>query len=158
MWSDMTAKLDAIDKRLLRALQRDSSQTNAKLAEQAGLSATPCLRRVHLLEEQGVIAAYVALLNPAAVDLKFAAFVRVTLERQDKATVERFAREIEKASEVLECHLMAGSYDYLLRVVAKDLDDYQRFQMEILTKIEGVRNVETEIPLKRIKQTTHLPI
>ncbi|ABB10437.1 TPA: Lrp/AsnC family transcriptional regulator [Burkholderia cepacia] len=154
----MPIKLDAIDRRILRALQRNSNQTNAELAQQAGLSATPCLRRVHLLEEQGVIDAYVALLNPAAVDLRFTAFVRVTLERQDKTTVERFAREMEQAPEVLECHLMAGSYDYLLRVIARDLDDYQRFQMETLTQIEGVRNVETEIPLKRIKQTVRLPI
>ncbi|AOJ90120.1 MULTISPECIES: Lrp/AsnC family transcriptional regulator [Burkholderia] len=154
----MPIKLDAIDRRILRALQRNSNQTNAELAQQAGLSPTPCLRRVHLLEEQGVIDAYVALLNPAAVELRFTAFVRVTLERQDKTTVERFAREMEQAPEVLECHLMAGSYDYLLRVIAKDLDDYQRFQMETLTQIEGVRNVETEIPLKRIKQTVRLPI
>lgn len=154
----MSLKLDSIDKRILRALQRDSSQTNAELAQQVGLSATPCLRRVHLLEEQGVIEGYVALLNSAAVDLRFTAFVRVTLERQDKTTVEHFAREIENAPEVLECHLMAGSYDYLLRVIAKDLDDYQRFQMELLTKIDGVRNVQTEIPLKRIKQTTRLPV
>ncbi|MCA8273795.1 Lrp/AsnC family transcriptional regulator [Burkholderia sp. AU30280] len=154
----MPTRLDAIDRRILRALQQNSNQTNAELAQQAGLSATPCLRRVHLLEEQGVIDAYVALLNPAAVDLRFTAFVRVTLERQDKKTVERFAREMEQAPEVLECHLMAGSYDYLLRVIARDLDDYQRFQMETLTQIEGVRNVETEIPLKRIKQTVRLPI
>ncbi|AIY39487.1 Transcriptional regulator BkdR of isoleucine and valine catabolism operon [Collimonas arenae] len=113
---------------------------------------------MHLLEEQGVIDGYVALLNPAAVDLRFTAFVRITLERQDKATVEHFAKEMEKAPEVLECHLMAGSYDYLLRVTVRDLDDYQRFQMETLTKIKGIRNVETEIPLKRIKQTTRLPI
>jgi len=154
----MPIKLDAIDRRILRALQQNSNQTNADIAQQAGLSPTPCLRRVHLLEEQGVIDAYVALLNPAAVELRFMAFVRVTLERQDKKTVERFAREMEQAPEVLECHLMAGSYDYLLRVIAKDLDDYQRFQMETLTQIEGVRNVETEIPLKRIKQTVRLPI
>ena len=77
----MPIKLDAIDRRILRALQRNSNQTNAELAQQAGLSPTPCLRRVHLLEEQGVIDAYVALLNPAAVDLRFTAFVRVTLER-----------------------------------------------------------------------------
>ncbi|MBR8070931.1 Lrp/AsnC family transcriptional regulator [Burkholderia cenocepacia] len=154
----MPIKLDAIDRRILRALQQNSNQTNADIAQQAGLSPTPCLRRVHLLEEQGVIDAYVALLNPAAVELRFTAFVRVTLERQDKTTVERFAHEMEQAPEVLECHLMAGSYDYLLRVIAKDLDDYQRFQMETLTQIEGVRNIETEIPLKRIKQTVRLPI
>lgn len=78
--------------------------------------------------------------------------------RQDKTTVEHFAKEMLKAPEVLECHLMAGSYDYLLRVAAADLQDYQRFQMENLTQIAGVRNVETEIPLAKIKQTTELPI
>lgn len=150
--------LDSIDKRILRALQRDADRTNAELAQEVGLSATPCSRRVQLLEKQGVIAGYVALLNPAAVELRFMAFVRITLERQDKTTVERFAREMEAAPEVLECHLMAGSYDYLLRVVARDLDDYQRFQMETLTKIEGVRNVVTEIPLRSVKQTSRLPI
>ncbi|MGR2661788.1 Lrp/AsnC family transcriptional regulator [Chromobacterium haemolyticum] len=154
----MSIKLDSIDKRILRALQRSSNQTNVELAQQVGLSPTPCLRRVHLLEELGVIEGYIAQVNPVAVDLKFTAFVRVTLERQNKVTVEHFAREIEGAPEVLECHLMAGGYDYLLRVIARDLDDYQRFQMEVLTKIEGVRNVETEIPLKRVKQTTRLPI
>lgn len=154
----MPTKLDSIDRRILRVLQQDSNQTNTEVAQQVGLSATPCLRRVHLLEEQGVIAGYVALLNPAAVDLGFTAFVRVTLDRQDKTTVEHFAREMEKAPEVLECHLMAGSYDYLLRVIAKDLDDYQRFQMETLTKIKGLRNIQTEIPLKRVKQTSRLPI
>ncbi|HNU11069.1 MAG TPA: Lrp/AsnC family transcriptional regulator [Rubrivivax sp.] len=150
--------LDSIDKRILRALQRNAKQTNAELAQEVGLSATPCSRRVQLLEKQGVIAGYVAMLNPAAVELKFMAFVRITLERQDKTTVERFAREMEAAPEVLECHLMAGSYDYLLRVVARDLDDYQRFQMETLTKIDGVRNVVTEIPLRSVKQTSRLPI
>ncbi len=150
--------LDSIDKRILRALQRDADRTNAELAQEIGLSATPCSRRVQLLEKQGVIAGYVALLNPAAVELRFMAFVRITLERQDKTTVERFAREMAAAPEVLECHLMAGSYDYLLRVVARDLDDYQRFQMETLTKIEGVRNVVTEIPLRSVKQTSRLPI
>lgn len=150
--------LDSIDMRILRALQQDSSQTNAELAQQVGLSATPCARRVHLLEQRGVIAGYAALLSAPAVGLGFMAFVRITLERQDKGTVERFAREVQQAPEVLECHLMAGSYDYLLRVVARDLDDYQRFQMETLTKIEGVRNVVTEIPLKSVKQTARLPI
>lgn len=154
----MSTKLDSIDRRILRVLQQSSNLTNVELAQQVGLSPTPCLRRVHLLEEQGIIEGYIAQVNPAAVDLKFTAFVRVTLERQDKSTVEHFAREIERAPEVLECHLMAGSYDYLLRVIARDLDDYQRFQMETLTKIEGVRNVETEIPLKRVKQTSRLPI
>lgn len=154
----MPIKIDSIDRRILGSLQRDARIQNTDLAEQVGLSPSPCLRRVRILEEGGVIDRYVALLKPAQLGLKLTIFVRVTLDRQDKVTVERFAREIQSIPEVLECHLMAGSYDYLLRVVAADLDDYQRFQMEHLTQIEGVRNVETEIPLKQIKSTTELPL
>ncbi|EXR44250.1 Lrp/AsnC family transcriptional regulator [Acinetobacter sp. 1294243] len=150
--------VDSVDKKILRVIQKNSNQTNSEVAQQVGLSATPCLRRVHLLEEQSVITGYVALVNPSAVDLKFTAFVRITLERQDKVTIENFAKEMEQAPEVLECHLMAGTYDYLFRVIAKDLEDYQRFQMETLTKIKGIQNVVTEIPLRSIKQTTCLPI
>ncbi|OLU20720.1 MULTISPECIES: Lrp/AsnC family transcriptional regulator [unclassified Pseudomonas] len=150
--------IDSIDKRILRALQRDSTQTNAQLAEHVGLSATPCSRRVNLLEKQGVITGYIAQVKPCAVDLRFSTFVRITLTRHDKASLERFANAMQQAPEVLECHLMAGTYDYLLRVIARDLEDYQRFQMETLTKIEGLGNVVTEIPLRTIKQTNQLPI
>ena len=131
---------------------------NAELARQVGLSPSPCLRRVKLLEDAGFIRRYVALLEPAKIGIPLTFFVRVTLDRQDKLTVEHFANEMRKASQVVECHLMAGSYDYLLRVVAADLDHYQRFQMEHLTQIKGVKNVQTEIPLQMIKQTTELPV
>lgn len=151
-------KLDAIDKRILYALQRDARIQNLELAQKVGLSPSPCLRRVRLLEEGGIIDRYVTLLKPDAIDLKLTVFVRVKLERQDKETVEHFASEIQQASRVLECHVMSGSYDYLLKVVARDLGDYQRFQMEHLTMIRGVRYVETEIPLKQIKQATELPL
>ncbi|MGA7777544.1 MAG: Lrp/AsnC family transcriptional regulator [Paraburkholderia sp.] len=154
----MPIKLDAIDRRILIELQRDARLQNTELAQRVGLSPSPCLRRVRILEESGVIDRYVALLAPSAVGLKMTIFVRVTLDRQDKQTVEHFAKVIQLIPEVLECHLMAGSYDYLLRVIAKDLDDYHRFQMEHLTRIKGVRNVETEIPLKGIKQTTEMPL
>jgi Lrp/AsnC family leucine-responsive transcriptional regulator len=151
-------KLDAIDKRILNALQRDARIQNLELAQKIGLSPSPCLRRVRLLEESGVIDRHVTLLTPAAVDIHLTVFVRVKLERQDKETVEHFASEIQKATRALECHVMSGSYDYLLKVVARDLGDYQRFQMEHLTMIRGVQYVETEIPLKQIKQSTELPL
>lgn len=154
----MPVELDSIDRRILAALQRDGSLQNTELAKLVNLSPSPCLRRVKLLEERGVIDRYVALLNPAAISKAMNIFVRVTLDSQDKKTVEAFAREIQHVPEVIECHLMAGAYDYLLRVVASDLDDYQRFQMEILTPMAGVRHVQTEIPLKQIKQTTELPV
>jgi Lrp/AsnC family transcriptional regulator, leucine-responsive regulatory protein len=154
----MPQEIDRIDRRILGALQRDGRLQNVQLAAEVGLSPSPCLRRVRLLEERGVIAGYTALIDGAAVGLGLIIFVRVTLDRQDKAAVEHFAAEIVKIPEVMECHLMAGSYDFLLRVAATDLEDYQRFQMQHLTQIRGVRNVETEIPLRRIKSTSRLPV
>jgi Lrp/AsnC family transcriptional regulator, leucine-responsive regulatory protein len=154
----MPTALDAIDRRILQALQRDARIQNTALADIAGLSPSPCLRRVRLLEENNVIERYVALLRPAAVGLHMTLFVRVTLERQDQASVENFAAEIQLVPQVLECHLMSGSYDFLLRVAVADLGDYRRFQQKHIASIKGVRNVETEIPLQRIKLTTELPV
>lgn len=151
-------KLDAIDKRILRALQRNGRMQNTELAQAVGLSPSPCLRRVKLLEDAGIIDQYVALLKPAKIQLGLPIFVRVTLDRQDTATVEHFAAEVARLPEVMECHLMSGNYDYLLRVVTANLEEYQRFQMEFLTTIRGVRYVQTEIPLKQIKQTTAFPL
>jgi Lrp/AsnC family transcriptional regulator, leucine-responsive regulatory protein len=151
-------KLDSIDRRILEALQRDSRIQITDLARQVGLSPSPCSRRIKLLEERGIIERYVALLDPAAIGLKMTIFVRVTLETKDHETVENFATEIRQVREVLECHLMAGSYDFLLRVAAADLEDYQRFQTQYLTRIRGVRIVETEIPLRQILRTTEYPL
>ncbi len=151
-------KLDAIDKRILRALQHNGRMQNTELAQAVGLSASPCLRRVKLLEDAGIIDQYVALLKPSKIQLGLPIFVRVTLDRQDTATVEHFAAEVARLPEVMECHLMSGNYDYLLRVVTANLEEYQRFQMEYLTTIHGVRYVQTEIPLKQIKQTTAFPL
>ena len=154
----MPIKLDAIDRRILAALQRDSRIPNNELAALVGLSPSPCLRRVKILEESGVIDRYVALINQAALNLKMTIFVRVTLEKKDQETLDNFMSEIRSMREVLECHLLSGSYDYLLRVVAEDIDDYQRFQAGRLTKIRGIQNVETEVSLKQVVRTTELPI
>lgn len=150
--------LDRTDKKILAALQRNGRLQNVDLARQVGLSPSPCLRRVKNLESRGVIDRYAALLSGAAVGLPMIIFCRVTLDRQDKAGVEHFAETMKKVPEVLECFLMAGTYDYLLRVSAADLEDYQRFQMEHLTPHPGVRNVVTEIPLKQVKSSTELPV
>jgi Lrp/AsnC family transcriptional regulator, repressor for azl operon len=153
-----TRQLDAIDRRILQALQRDSSVANADLAKQVGLSASPCLRRVKLLEEDGVIERYVALLNQTAIGLPMTLFVRVTLDTKDHDAIENFASEIQHMPRVQECHLMAGSYDFLLRVAVADLDDYQEFQAHQLTKIRHVKIVETEIPLRKILRTTEFQL
>lgn len=123
-----------------------------------GLSPSPCLRRVKLLEEAGVIEWYVALLNPAKIGVGLTVFARIWLTAQDEQTVDRFTEVIRQVPQVVECHLMAGDCDFLLRVVAKDLNDYRRFQIAHLTRSNGVQSIKTEIPMQRIKQSSELPL
>ncbi|VCO96353.1 transcription regulator AsnC [Burkholderia pseudomallei] len=151
-------KLDSIDRRILRALQRDGRQQNVELAKEVGLSPSPCLRRVRLLEEAGVIERYVAVLNPAKVGRGLTVFTRVWLKEQDADTVAHFAEAVQHLPQVVECHLMAGACDFLLRVVAADIDDYRQFQMQHLTRIRGVQSVKTEIPLQKVKLTSEVPV
>lgn len=154
----MPMKLDAIDRRILRALQRDGRLQNVELAKQVGLSPSPCLRRVRRLEEAGVIARYAAILDSAKIDLGMTLFARIWLTGQDEETVGPFVAAIQDLPQVIECHLMAGDCDFLLRVLAKDLDDYRRFQIEHLGRIKGVRSIKTDIPMQKIKQSTELPV
>ena len=139
-------------------LQRDGRLQNVELAKKVGLSPSPCLRRVKLLEESGVIRRYVALLDAAKVGVGLTLFVRVWLTRQDEDTLNHFIEKIKRLSQVLECYVIVGDCDFLLRVVAEDLEDYRRFQSEHLTRIKGVQNVKTEIPSQIVKLTTELPI
>jgi len=154
----MPIKLDAIDRRILRALQRDGRLQNQELAKQVGLSPSPCLRRVRLLEEAGVIERYVALVDPAKVALGLTLFVRVWLKRQDQDTTDEFVEAVRQLPEVVECHVMAGDCDLLLQVVAADLEAYRRFQIKHLTSLSVVQNVKTEVPMEKIKLTTELPV
>ncbi|MBP2445305.1 Lrp/AsnC family transcriptional regulator [Rhizobium leguminosarum] len=151
-------KLDAIDRAILRILQQDGRIQNTELAAKVGLSPSPCLRRVRMLEEAGIIRHYVALLDPAKLDMGFSVFVRIWLSAQDEETTTTFCRAAEKLPQIVECHLMAGDCDFILRVVAPDLDGYRRFQMEHLGRIEGVRNIKTEIPMQTIKQSWQVPV
>jgi DNA-binding Lrp family transcriptional regulator len=151
-------KLDAIDRSILAALQSDGRLTNNDLAERVGLSPSPCLRRVRALEAAGIIKGYVALLDPTQLDLGMNVFVRVWLTGQDDETVQRFNDSILDLPQVVECHMMAGDCDFLLRVVSSDLDAYRRFQAEKLARIAGVQSLKTEIPLQRIKVTAALPL
>jgi Lrp/AsnC family transcriptional regulator, leucine-responsive regulatory protein len=154
----MSIKLDAIDRRILTALQRDGRLQNVDLAREVGLSPSPCLRRVRLLEEAGVIERYVALIDASKVGMGLTVFTRVWLTGQDVETTDHFIEEVRQLPQVVECHLMAGDCDFLLRIVAADLDDYRRFQVEHLGRIKGVRSVKTEIPMQKIKQTSELPV
>lgn len=151
-------KLDEIDRRILRQLQKDGRMPNNVLAEKVGLSPSPCLRRVKMLEESGAIDRYVAILNPAVIGLGLTIFARIWLKSQDAATVDHFANEVKQMPEVVECHLMAGDCDYLLRIVTPSLEAYRKFQIDYLTRIEGVQSIKTEIPMQKIKQTTEIPL
>ncbi len=152
------AALDAIDRRILGRLQDNARLTNVELAEAVGLSPSPCLRRVRALEQTGTIRRYVALLDPAAVGLPVSVFVNVTLERQIESALERFEAAILKRPEVMECYLMTGDADYLLRVVTADLSAYERFLVEHLTRVPGVASIKSSFALKQVKYRTALPV
>ncbi len=149
-------ELDATDCRILECLQKDGRMQNIELAKKVGLSPSPCLRRVKQLEEAGVIERYVALVNPVKVGMGLTLYVRVWLTGQDTDTVDRFISEVTVLPQVVECYLIAGDCDFLLRVVTAGLDEYRHFQTRHLTRIPGVQSVKTEISLQQIKRTTEL--
>lgn len=150
--------LDAIDRKILALLQEDARLANVELADKVGLSPSPCLRRVRDLEAAGIIRRYVTLLDPAAVGLPVSVFVNVTLERQVEQALERFEAVILKRPEVMECYLMTGDADYLLRVVIADLSSYERFLIEHLTRVPGVASIKSSFALKQVKYRTALPV
>jgi Lrp/AsnC family leucine-responsive transcriptional regulator len=154
----MPIKLDETDRRILRALQRDGRLQNTELAQAVGLSPSPCLRRVRLLEEAGVIERYVAVLNPAMVGIGMTLFTRVWLTAQDAETIEHFMAAMKQLPQVMECYIMLGESDAMLRVVVADLDDYRRFQTTHLTRANGIQNVKTDLPSQIVKQTYALPL
>lgn len=150
--------LDRIDRKILAALQEDGRLPNNELAERVSLSPSPCLRRVKALEEAGVIARYVALVDPASVELPVNIFVSVSLERQVEARLDGFEAAVMARPEVLECYLMTGDADYLLRVVVPDLASYERFLKEHLTRIPGVASIRSSFALKQVRYRTALPL
>jgi len=150
--------LDDLDRAILRELMRDGRVTNAELAERVHLSPSACLRRVRALEETGVIESYVTLLNAAKAGLEGSAFVFVTLEQQGRAMLDAFERDARRHPEITECYLLAGTADYLLRIVFRDSRDFERIHTEILTQMPGVSRVQSTLPLRTVKKTTVLPI
>ncbi|RMF12158.1 MAG: Lrp/AsnC family transcriptional regulator [Alphaproteobacteria bacterium] len=150
--------LDDIDRRILKTLQKDARISNVALAETVGLSPSPCLRRVRTLEEQGVIRQYVALVDPAALDLTMNVFIQVSLERQSEDALEVFETAMRNQPEVMECYLMSGDADYYLRVVVPDLAAFERFLKDVLTRIPGVAKIRSSFALKQVSYSTALPI
>ena len=150
--------IDTMDRAILLAMQRDGRLTNAELAERVGLSPSACLRRVRLLEERGLIASYAAILDQRACGLPGTAFVHISLEQQGRAALDAFERAIARVPEILECHLLAGQADYLVRVVYRDAGDLERIHSETLTQLPGVTRVQSTLTLRTVKKTTALPI
>jgi len=154
----MPIRLDRIDKKILAALQEDGRMQLVDLAKRVGLSPSPCLRRVRRLEETGVIVGYRAVLDGSKVGAGFTLFTRVWFKAQDAATTNDFVAAIRDLPEIVECHLMAGECDALLRVVTTDLASYRRFHADFLTQIPSIQSVKTEVPMEMAKFSHAIPI
>ncbi|SEP69161.1 Lrp/AsnC family transcriptional regulator, leucine-responsive regulatory protein [Loktanella sp. DSM 29012] len=150
--------LDATDLRLVAALQRDGRMTNAELADKVHLSASACHRRVQRLEKLGVIGGYVAIVNARNIGLSTTVFVEITLSGQADELLDAFERAVRLIPDVLECHLMAGSADYLLKVVARDTEDFARIHRQHLARLPGVAQMQSSFALRTVRSTTALPI
>jgi Lrp/AsnC family leucine-responsive transcriptional regulator len=151
-------ELSAVDRRILRALQEDGRMTVQAIAERVGLSASPCLRRIRQLEQAGVISAYSAIVEQKAVGLPVSVFISIKLERQRSRELDRFGDAVRAWPEVMECYLMTGQFDYLLRVVCADLAAYESFLRDRLTQLEGVGSIESSFSLAQIKYSRVLPL
>lgn len=149
---------DSIDKQILSLLEQNARISNAELAEKVNLSPTPCLRRLRKLEDSGLIRGYGAVLNEKALGLHASALVFVNLDKNTKENAERFEAALKLLPEVMECFLVAGRHDYVLRVVTRDLDDYERFIKERLAELEKIADLESIIILKQTLFRKHLPI
>jgi len=149
---------DSIDWKILGLLQADARMANVELAKAVGLSPSPCLNRVRALEEAGYISRYVTLLDALRVGLKVSVFIQVTLERQIESALERFETAIRARPEVMECYLMTGDADYLIRVVVADIQVLEEFVLKFLTKLPGIGNIKSSFALKQVKYQTALPL
>ena len=153
-----SASLDPIDLKILAALQRDGSLSNVELARHVHLSPSPCLARVKALRKAGVIRRYVALVDPEAVGLGVSVFISISLGEQNTAALAEFERRIEACEEVMECYLMTGDADYLLRVVVPDIRALERFVLDRLSPIPGVEKIRSSFTLKQVRYKTELPL
>ncbi|WP_282158465.1 Lrp/AsnC family transcriptional regulator [Shimia thalassica] len=149
--------MDAIDRRIIKALQIDGRMKIAELAESVGLSATPCARRLERLHKDGVITGYSARVDAQKLDLPVTVFVSVELEQQASGGVDAFERAIRAFDEVMECHLMTGSRDILLRIVVADLNAFDRFLENRLMRVPGIRNMRSNFALRTMVRRDVLP-
>jgi DNA-binding Lrp family transcriptional regulator len=151
-------QLDEVDRRILRLLQKRGRISNAELAEQVHLSASACHRRVQRLEEEGIIRDYVAMVAARKIGLPTTVFVEITLSAQADEVLEAFEKAVSYIPNVLECHLMAGNADYILKVVAEDTDDFARIHRQYLSRLPGVTRMQSSFALRTVFKTTALPV
>lgn len=151
-------KLDNLDLRILAELQTDGSLSNVALAKRVHLSPSPCLARVKALEAAGVIARYVALVNAAALGLGLNVFINISLKTQSKEALARFEQRIAQHDQVMECYLMTGDSDYLIRVAVADIAALEKFILEQLTPIPGIEKIRSSFALKQVRYKTALPL
>jgi Lrp/AsnC family leucine-responsive transcriptional regulator len=151
-------QLDRADRRILRELQRDAKLSNAALAARVGLSESACLRRVRLLEGAAVIERYTAVLNATRVGVTVSFIIRITLRAQTDRDLSAFEQAVQAVPEVTECDLTTGESDYVLRVVARDAEDFERLHSKVLTKLPGVARVDSSFVLRSIVKSAGLPI
>lgn len=149
--------LDAIDHSILNKLQKNGRLSNVQLAAEVGLSESACLRRVRILEDSGIIDRYVMLISQSAIGKPGNVFVRVTLDGQQREKLAAFESEVSRVPEVMECYLMSGDFDYLLRVISRDNDDYVRVHNK-LTSLTGVMRVQSSFALRTVLVKTEMPL
>jgi Lrp/AsnC family transcriptional regulator, leucine-responsive regulatory protein len=154
----ISIKLDRIDKSIISALQNNGRIQNNDLAREIGLSPSSCLRRVKLLEQAGVIQHYTAVVDPQKIGLPLILFSRIWLVGQDAETIDLFIEAMKELPQVMECYIILGECDAMLKVVVSDLESYRKFQSTHLTKKNGITSVKTDLPSQIIKQSTQLPL
>ncbi len=150
--------LDATDRRILTVLQKEGRITNAELSERINLSPSACHRRVQRLEDEGCIASYVALLDARKMGRPTTVFVEITLQSQADEVLDAFETAVARVPDILECHLMAGTADYLIKIMAQDTEDFARIHRQYLTRLPGVAQMHSSFALRTVVQTTALSV
>ena len=152
------AEIDATDRRILGVLQKDCRVTNAELSDRVNLSPSACHRRVQRLEDDGFIAGYVALLDARRMGKPTTVFVEITLQSQAEDLLDAFEREVARIPDILECHLMAGTADYLIKIMASDTEDFAFIHRQFLSRLPGVRQMQSSFALRTVVKTTALAV
>ncbi len=151
-------KLDRFDRGILRELQRDGRISNVELAQAVQLSESACLRRVRALEQDGYIDGYVAILDQKKLGRSGTVFVHIALRREEQSELAAFEQAVQRIPEIMECYLMTGEFDYILKLVVADMADFERLHNEALTRLPGVSRINSSIAIRAIRRTTELPL